>query len=350
MTTYFILQRFISPIVILTKTAQKISSGNLELNDELLKIDSNDEVGKLSSAFRDMSIKLSISYNDLKKLNESLELKVEERTEELQASKELIERTHKNIKDSINYASIIQEAILPEKDLLKRYFRDCFVFWQPRDSVGGDIYFIREIDEDSVILMVIDGAGHGIPGAFVTMLVKAIETQMITDLSTQQLELHPSNILEYFNIALKVMLKQGRKSRSRAGFDGGVLYYNRAKQVCKYAGAKTPLYIIRDGEMEIIKSDRANVGFPRTKIEQEYTEYDIDIENGAELYIATDGIIDQEGADGSRFGKKELQNLIQTISDNRDMNGHSDIIKSTLKSFQGDKEQSDDITIVGIKI
>ncbi len=286
----------------------------------------------------------------LERKNAILEEKVSQRTAELVASKDEVEKAHQNIKDSINYASIIQEAILPEKTILEEYFRDNFIFWQPRDMVGGDIYFVREVENgNSIIVMVIDGAGHGVPGAFVTMLVKAIETQMVADLNSQTLQPSPANILKYFNIALKVMLKQDKKSKSRAGFDGGVLYYNRETKMCKYAGAKTPLYIIRENEeMEIIKSDRINVGFPRTKIDQEYTEYDIEIERGMQLYMATDGIVDQEGVDESRFGKTKLENLIQDIS-NETMDRQSEIIKREFNSFQGDMEQSDDVTIVGVK-
>ncbi len=322
-TLYFILRKKINtPIEYLTDTIAKIQAQEQNIEKKTFY---NDEIGQTIDQFFAM-------------------------TEELQASKNEVEKVHKNIQDSINYASIIQHAILPDINLLNKYVSDSFIYWQPKDVVGGDIYFVREIKNgDAIIVIVIDGAGHGVPGAFVTMLVKAIETQMVADLNSKRLYPHPANILEYFNISLKKMLKQDRRSKSRAGFDGGVLYYNRETKVCKYAGAKTPLYIIREnGDMEIIKSDRANVGFPRTKIDQEYTEYDIEVETGMQLYIATDGIVDQEGADESRFGKTRLENMIQNIS-SETMDKQEEMIKNEFTRFKGDIEQSDDVTVVGVR-
>ena len=241
-------------------------------------------------------------------LHKHLEEKVELRTEELRKS-------NKNIKESIEFASLIQQAVLPSSATLREYFSDGFIFWQPKDTVGGDIYFISELNsKDEVLVMVIDGAGHGVYGAFITMLVKAIETQIIADISNGKLEPSPAKILEYFNHSIKTMLKQEAGSISNAGFDGGILYFNRKTKVCKYAGAKTPIYIIEDDKLEILKSDRKNVGFIRTKIDQVYTEYEIKVTKGTKLYIATDGFADQEGDTVRRYGKSHFKKEIFKIS------------------------------------
>ena len=276
---------------------------------------------------------------ELKILSASLEEKVKERTADL-------EKSQKNIRDSINYASHIQQAILPQKEILKNYFADSFILWKPRDVIGGDIYFISELKSKvEIIIMVIDGAGHGVPGAFLTMLVKAIETQIILDIDNGKLESSPAKILEYFNKNIKTVVKQKRGSRSNVGFDGGVLYYNKESKVCKYAGAKTPLYIV-DDEIKVIKSDRKNVGFIRTKIDQTYKEYEIEVKENTKLYIATDGIIDQNGKDNSQYGQSKFKKLILK---NEIFNKQKDKIENDFKKFKEGITQIDDVTVVGIK-
>jgi len=265
-----------------------------------------------------------------------------------QAIEKEVEKSHKKIKDSIEYASLIQKAILPSKDILNQYTKEHLIFWKPRDTVGGDIYFFIELDsKEEILLIVIDGAGHGVPGAFVTMLVKAIENQISAEIKAKTLQADPALILEYFNITIKTMLKQDRRSRSNAGFDGGVLYYNKITNECKYAGAKTPLYIIENNNLEIIKSDNKNVGFKRTKIDQKYTTHNIEIKDGMKLYIATDGFYDQEGENDTRYGKKKFERLILQLSSNSFEKQKDDMI-NIFESYKGKIVQSDDVTVIGL--
>ena len=259
-----------------------------------------------------------------------------------------IEKSHNLINDSINYAALIQSSILPDENILRNFCLDSFVYWKPKDTVGGDIYFIRQITPDEVIIMIIDGAGHGVPGAFLTMLFKAIEERIAAEIKSGILTPDPGELLSYFNKSIKIMLRQEKRSSSNAGFDGAILYYNKKTNQCKFAGAKTPLYIINDGKMEVIKSDRKSVGFSRTKIEQTYTQHEVSIKKGTKLYITTDGILDQEGKDGDRFGKKRFEKLILDICD-KPFNEQSSVIQKQLSKFEGTCQQSDDITITGFE-
>ena len=271
-----------------------------------------------------------------------LDKKVKERTAELVES-------HKHIQDNINYASLIQAAILPDESILQKYTKDYFIFWKPRDIVGGDIYFITELgSKEEILIMVLDGAGHGVSGAFVTMLVKAIETQIVAEIANKNMPSDPALILEFFNRSIKTMLKQEAGSKSNAGFDGGVLYYNKKTNICKYAGAKTSLYIINSQQIETIKSDRKNVGYVRTKIDQKYTSYNVEIHEGTQLYITTDGYPDQEGESHTRLSKERFLNLIQTIKLQPMDKQKEDIIKM-FKEFKDTYEQSDDVTVLGLK-
>ena len=269
---------------------------------------------------------------------------------EIENAKIEIEMIHRHTRESIEYASLIQEALIPKDEELQEYFDDYLTLWQPRDTVGGDIYFVRELDsKEEILIMVIDGAGHGVPGAFVTMLVKAIENQIISDIKSNNLEASPAQILEYFNRSIKTMLKQEKGARSNVGFDGGVLYYNKATNVCKYAGAKTPLYIVQNNKLEILQGDKKNVGFVRVKIDQKYTEYDVQVQKATQLYIATDGMKDQEGLNDTRYGQKEFQRMLLKNSSNK-MSEQKENILAVFEEFKADCEQSDDLTIVGLKV
>ena len=267
----------------------------------------------------------------------------------IEAQRKELSKVNRNLNLSIEYASLIQEAILPSIDILDSYTKDNFIFWKPKDVVGGDIYLVVELEsKNEILIMVIDGVGHGVSGAFLTILVKALEVQIVEQISRGILKPSPAEILKYFNISIKTILKQEKGSTSNVGFDGGILYYNRVTHRCKYAGAKTPLYVINGDKLEVIKSDRKNVGFIRTKMNQEYTEYDIEIKKGTKLYISTDGIMDQEGKENSRYGKDRFVKLILD-NEHRPFDKQKEFITSDFLKVKGDLEQSDDITVIGLE-
>jgi len=267
----------------------------------------------------------------------------------IESQRKELSKVNREINESIEYASFMQEAILPSLDTLKNYTQDSFIYWKPRDIVGGDIYFASELkSQNEIIIMVIDGVGHGVSGAFLTILVKAIETQIIAEINSEKLEPSPSKILQYFNKSIKTMLKQDKSSKSNTGFDGGILYYNIETNICKYAGAKTDLYLIKENQLEVIKGDRKNVGFIRTKIDQEYTEHEFSLEKGCKLYITTDGIIDQEGLNNTVYGKDKFKTLLLE-NNQQPFIKQKELIEKSFHTFKGSHKQSDDITILGVE-
>ena len=277
-----------------------------------------------------------IASSEFQVLNQDLKEKVTQ-----------LKKINNTVKESIEYASLMQQAILPTHNALNAFCTDDFVYWVPKDIVGGDIYFMNTLDEDSILIMVIDGAGHGVSGAFLTMLVKAIEEQIVAKIKDKTLAPSPALILEYFNQNLKMMLHQDQESKSNSGFDGGILYYNKKTNTCKYSGAKTPLYIINNNELEIIKSDRKSVGFIRTDSQQKYTEYDINIKEGTRLYLTTDGMPDQEGENNSRYGIERFKKFIlenQALS----LSEQHSLLQKDFTHFKSNLEQSDDITVLGL--
>ena len=276
----------------------------------------------------------------LKELNENLELKVQERTKELA---NINKKMHENIK----YASLIQNSILPNDNELKNFFEDYFILWEPKDIVGGDIYFFKQIDEHEAFILLIDCTGHGVSGAFVTMLVKAIEEQVIFMLEKD--ELSPSNILKYFNKSFKKLLSQ-ENTNANVGFDTGVIHINKQTNILTFSGANIPLYYTYNSKLHRIKANRQSIGYTKSKSNYKYEQEQITIEKGMVFYISTDGYIDQNGGKRSfPFGRKRFNNLLLELSNNS-LSKQKDILLKTLSSYQNQEERNDDITFIGFSV
>jgi len=287
----------------------------------------------------------------VEELSKNLELKVIQRTKDLEEAKKEIEIIHKHTKDSIEFASLLQNALLPQKELIDKYFDDDFIIWKPKDIVGGDIYLFDELrNKNECLLMVIDCTGHGVPGAFVTMIVKAVEREIVSKIiEDKYLDVSPAWILSYFNKTIKKLLKQDKNSKSNAGFDGGILYYNKDKNIIKYAGANIPLFYV-DNEVKVIKSNRYSVGYKQCNNDYEYKEDIIEVKKGMKFYLTTDGYIDQNGGEkGFPFGKKRFKKLIEE-NHHLDMEHQKDIFIREFYTYRKNEVQNDDITLIGLKI
>jgi len=264
-----------------------------------------------------------------------------------------IENIHKKTRESIEYASLIQGALIPKEKLFQEYFSEYFTIWQPKDTVGGDIYLFETLrNEDEALLMVIDCTGHGVPGAFVTMLVKAIERQIISNIKhSDDLIVSPARILSVFNQEMKRLLKQDSDDGIlNAGFDGGIIYIDKKNGVMKFAGAQTPLFYMEDDNLKMIKGDRYSVGYRRCAMDYKYKEYNIDIKENMKFYITTDGYIDQNGGEkGFSLGKTRFKKIIQQ-SYSVEMKHQKQIFLDELKKYQENYETNDDITLIGFKI
>ncbi len=269
---------------------------------------------------------------------------------ELEESKKQIEETHNLIQDSIEYASIIQQAILPiESKLLKKFFSNYFLFWQPRDIVGGDIYFIERISKDEVVVILIDCTGHGIPGAFLTMLMKAIEKQIIIDILHKQISPSPSAILKCFNQQLHSYTRN--QLTNQIGFDGGVLYFNKEKNIVKYAGIKTPLFCFKKASniLEVFQDSRyIRIGNNHTN-GISYDETIVHVQQGDMLYLTTDGFLEQNGGKKDiPFGKRRFRHMVEKYSSlplDKQKEKFIEEFEDWKRGFQ-----TDDITLIGLQI
>ncbi len=264
-----------------------------------------------------------------------------------------LHETHRKISDSIRYASLIQSALLPEYKVMQEFFSESFALWQPKDVVGGDIYLFEQLrSEKEALLMVVDCTGHGVPGAFMTILVKAVERNIIADIMKGEMDVHPAEILQIFNRNIKALLKQDDKdAQSNAGFDGAVLYFDKERKLIRYAGAETPLfYIDKNGELKSIKGDRCGIGYIKSDADYAFTEHELGFSEIDSLFITTDGFLDQNGGEKSLpFGKKRFGAILEA---NRDEPMHEikDILLIELGDWQKSEERNDDVSVIGIKV
>ncbi|MEA3497470.1 MAG: transporter substrate-binding domain-containing protein [Campylobacterota bacterium] len=289
---------------------------------------------------------------EVEDLSANLEIKVIDRTKALNEAKKEIEIAHKNTRDSIEYASLIQQALIPEDEIVKNFFSDSFTWWNPKDIVGGDIFLFETLrDKNECLFMVIDCAGHGVPGAFATMLVKAIERELVAKISKSDYVIDTSIVMSHFNKTMKKLLHQENDDAiSNAGFDGAIVYINKTENIIRFTGAYTELFYMKDDTINTIKGDKQSVGYRQCKADYEYKQHQINIEDGMKFYISTDGYLDQKGGEkGFSFGKKRFKSAIES-NYTKSMQEQMDIFVDNLEDYQQDYFRIDDITIFGWKV
>jgi serine phosphatase RsbU (regulator of sigma subunit) len=346
---YFIIKVILNPLTRIEKLSKHVSNINVNNLDSHSNnnypLDFNDEIGNLINVFNNFASTI-VDYN------KNLQKKIQERTKELDQSNNLLSTSNKNLNDAINYSALLQDAIKPKEEDYKEYFEDSFVYWEPKNRVGGDIYFIDVLpNKDESLVMCIDCTGHSISGAFVTMIVKSIQSEIIRKLSKKEFDISPGKILETFNQRIKDILKQNKvNSTSNAGFDGNVLYINKEKGILKYAGAYSDLITIQNNKMEVIKSNNYSVGYKKCDYDYPYKNTCINFEDSIDIYISTDGFIDTIGGmKNLRFGKKRLSNLINE-SKNLPFEQQKEIYLTTINKYRAENVQVDDICLIGLKI
>ncbi len=292
-----------------------------------------------------------------KKIAELATIEAQKAKKEADIAKKEVEVMHKHTRESIEYASLIQGALLPDEKLMANYFKDYFVHWMPKDTVGGDIWLLNELrNEDECLLFFIDCTGHGVPGAFVTMIVKAVEREIITKIKDDPtMEISPAWVMSYFNQTMKVLLKQETKdSKSNAGWDGGVIYYNKKTQILKFAGAETPLfYVNADGTFNTVKGNRYSVGYKKCAMDYTYKETIMEVHQGQKFYCTTDGYLDQNGGEKDfPFSKKRFGNIIKDIH-TKPMSEQKDIFIDEMDKYESmveNNDRNDDMTVIVFEI
>src|SRR5262249_21278314 len=209
---------------------------------------------------------------------------------------------------SIQYASRIQRAILPDTSVADALLPDYFLLWHPRDVVGGDIYWISQWG-DGLLMGLGDCTGHGVPGAFVTLIATGAFERAKAELQPGQI----ARLLERMHYLIQLTLKQHSDSgEADDGMELGVCYFSAALTKLTYAGAGISLFLSRDGgSVEEVKGNKRGLGYRRTPKDQKYEEHIIEVSSKTRIYMTTDGLIDQVGGIPRRtLGKKRFRAIL----------------------------------------
>jgi len=280
-----------------------------------------------------------------KKIELYLKTELEARTKEVVRQKGEIEQKNVEITDSISYAKRIQTTILPDLNKLKETFGDAFIFFKPRDIVSGDFYWFDKYNPDTFMVVCADSTGHGVPGAFMSM----IGSTLLQDIITRQHITRPSQILKTLDNQIFTTLNQNIElGVSNDGMDMVVCEINIKTHHVRFASAMRPVIAVLDGESLYIKGNRSSIG-GETATEKFFDDQEYYFREGDTLYLFTDGLPDQfGGSEGKKMKIARLKTLLEEIK-SFSMDDQKEKIMKFFDDWKGDNEQVDDILMMGIR-
>jgi len=263
----------------------------------------------------------------------------------LEEKNELIELKNKEITDSIRYAKRLQLAILPPDNQVKKLLPDSFVLYKPKDIVSGDFYWVEQWG-DKVLVAAADCTGHGVPGAFMSIVGNNLLQQAVNIYGLEK----PNLILNDLNKNISKILHQSEESSSvKDGMDIALLAIDKSNMCLEFSGAYNPLWLIRQGKIIEVAGNKHPVGaFVGEELKQ-FTNHKLELIKGDTIYIFTDGYADQFGGPkGKKFKYKQLQELLLSIQ-HFSMDEQRKKLDETFENWKENLEQIDDVLIIGIK-
>jgi ligand-binding sensor domain-containing protein/serine phosphatase RsbU (regulator of sigma subunit) len=297
-----------------------------------------------------LSIFTFIKYRERKQkeLQEYLETELAARTKEVVEQKEEIELKNRDITDSITYAQRIQASILPPVKRLHQNFSGSFVFYQPRDIVSGDFYWFDRVNENKFIIVCADSTGHGVPGAFMSM----IGTTLIKDICFREAGKAPSEILQVLDTELGNTLNQNLEDGTKPpdGMDIIVCEIDLKTKYMRYAAAMRPLIVYKDGEQIYLKGSHSSVGGVYAQEGKSFVDEGLQLSQGDTVYMFSDGYPDQFGGSmGKKYKMVRLKNMLVDIYQ-KTMDEQYLHVRNTFNLWKENFEQVDDVLFMGIKI
>ena len=277
-----------------------------------------------------------------KQVVEEQKQKVEQQKQVVEEQKQKVEEQKKDITDSIRYAENIQKALLPAEDDLS-LLPEGFVLFQPKDIVSGDFYWMQH-HKDKVYFAACDCTGHGVPGAFMSMIGSSLLDEAVVEKGITK----PNEIFFEVRKGFINALKQTEESGTQKdGMDAVLCSWNK-NGTLEYSLAYNPLLIIRKGEILETKADKQPVGF-HTGAQKPFTHHELKLEKGDTVYLFSDGYPDQFGGPkDKKFMMKNFKKLLLSIQD-KTMNEQKSILETTMAEWKGDTEQVDDILVMGVR-
>lgn len=311
---------------------------------------------------------------------EAKNIQIEQASEKLQDAFQEIEDQNFRITQSISYAREIQNALFPPIDTLSDFLPESFIFFRPVDMVSGDFYWFREAHTHTLakkevlslaehssepaiiastphingnwlpykgekfIISAVDCTGHGVPGAFMSMI-----GYNLLDSITSSGTTHPDRILGKLHKGVGQALKQD-ETTNRDGMDISMCVINKSNKTVEFAGANNPVIYISNGELKMIKGDSMAIGGSHKKTERKYTPHTIQVNQPTSFYILTDGFTDQFGGEeGKKFSLKSFRELLLTIH-TKPMSEQKVLLEHHFNQWKKDEEQIDDVLVIGFKL
>ena len=233
--------------------------------------------------------------------------------------------------------------MLPSTQILHDVFHDHFIWWAPRDIVGGDTYWAARVG-NGCFVGVIDCTGHGVPGAFVTLIVHSF----LDKLSIDQTKGKPSLVLQYINRRIRSFLGQNQsQGRSENGLEAALCFIDPSERKLVFSGANLPLFYMEDGQLNEIKGDRAGVGFSNVPLDFPYTNHSIALREDMRFYVATDGLFEQVGGQKRLpLGKRKLKEMISRVHP-LPFPEQKNQFQTFLGDYMGSEDRRDDLTVLG---
>lgn len=323
-SSVIVFQRVICPIRRLVRQAHAIAVDQ-DYDGAFLQVVGSDEVARLVYAFNGVLHRQRQAFEQLDQANQRLR------------------DVNKQVDDSIRYAALLQRSILPDRQLIERFGADYFVLWQPRDTVGGDYYVFHD-DGNRCLAGVADCAGHGVPGAMMTMLARAGIDRFIHQVGIDS----PAAVLQATNAGMHLVLSEAQLSRALAtSMDVGLVLLDFDAGVLRFAGAKISLYWSDGESVEMVKGDSRSLWNRRAGL---YQDHEMPLRRGFTYYMATDGVFDLSGGDhGFGLGTERFcQWLLDHAS--KPLAEQHDAFTRSISEFRGDHPQRDDITMFSFRI
>jgi PAS domain S-box-containing protein len=279
--------------------------------------------------------------NEIKEINSTL-------TE----TNKLVSEKNKEITDSINYARRIQYGILPNDEDLKKCFDEYFVLYQPKDIVSGDFYWAisttSSVTQNKLsIIAAVDCTGHGVPGAFMSMLGYTLLNQTIQNPEINS----PSDVLNFLNSELPKNLRSYEQDAAiRDGMDISLCAIDYANMKIYFSGANNPCWIIRNNNVTKLKADKQAISASVDLEKKSFTTQQYDLQKGDCIYLFTDGYADQFGGPhGKKFKYKQLEELLLKSSSDS-LGSQKEVLTQEFNKWKGGLEQVDDVLVVGVRV
>ncbi len=295
--------------------------------------------------------KLEADKEELSVRNQKLwemSLSIQKEKQHIQLLKNDIEEKHKNITDSIAYAKRIQDAVVPRTEILRDALPDYFLFWRPKETVSGDFYWMKR-EGDILIFTIADCTGHGVPGAFMSMMGVAFLNEICAKIDES---VQPSDVLEQLRSLVITTLKQKNEDilEPKDGMDIALCILNLRTRVLRFSGANNPMYLVRDGELTEYRPVKNPIGLYPKLLNFETVE--IQTQPGDYVYMFSDGYADQFGGEiGKKMSYKRFKGVLTDICKRTLVASEQEkMLADFLDEWRAEFMQMDDVLVGGYKM